>query len=238
MKKSTRLKPHEWGLIALAVLASLSGLIGHQVMGQAGWGFSWKGVAWPYEYTHNIDCDSGYAVFGYPTAANFYDTVTISPLDIDSTLLRSDSLLLDSVGDHIVRIVYYERDALTPDSMDGGWFNGVDFGRVTPPPNGTANICRMYGYLSDVGITGIKRVRVTATLPSDTYDSCSETIIFDRDKAVWSYGSNGYFQIDLVYSSCLGDEKYTFTFEKRHFETFEHTLTVPDSATHYIRWDD
>ena len=103
--------------------------------------------------------------------------------------------------------------------------------------SGAAGVCRMYGYTTDVGSDWFKNVSITAGLAEDTYDSCANTIVFERTKGTRS-NDTGYFYIDLIYSSCLSDEKYQFTFEKKNHETITKSIIVPDSTSHYIRWED
>ena len=128
----------------------------------------------------------------------------------------------------------YESYALTAsgnnDSVEVAGYNRV------VGTSGNASVCRMYGYTTDVGGNGFKNVRVTASLETDTYDSCANIIVFNRSIGKWSE-SDGYFFLDLIYSSCLSDEKYEFTFEKKGHTTITKSIDVPDSTTHYIQWD-
>lgn len=240
MKRRNKTRTGDVAIWVMLIGVILLVLIGYRVAysGDAGWGYSWESVYWPGSYWHDTECDSGYILFGYPDSTNYYDTVDLVPSEFDSAELLFLNLDLDSIGEHQITVVYYERGSATSGSKGGSWthLNAVRGLTITAPSS--ANICRVYGYLSDIGTTGIENVRVTATLPSDTYDSCSNMIIFNRVKTTRSYGASGYFFIDLIYSSCLSDEKYTFKFEKRHFEGFEKIITVPDSATHYIQWGD
>ncbi len=104
--------------------------------------------------------------------------------------------------------------------------------------SGIDSVCRVHGYISK-GFDSVdaRSVTVTATLPNDTYDSCANTIIFDRIKATRS-NANGYWFLDLIFSSCLNGELYQFRFEKKGIEPFTKSLTVPDSVSHQVTWDD
>lgn len=189
-------------------------------------------------FQHSTDCDSARIYYGYPDSTNEYVSVKVLPLTLDSSYLFATTLDLDSLGTHQVRTWYWEAGSADSTQEPSFWYhsNYGDLFAVGTP--GAANLCRVYGYVTNVGGTGWRNVIVTATLAKDTYDSCSNTIVFVRSEGTRTTGDSGYFALDLTYSSCLSDEKYEFTFHKKDHMDIVKSITVPDSTTHYIQWDD
>ncbi len=189
-------------------------------------------------FQHSTDCDSARVYFGYSDSTNFYVNIKLSPEPLDSSYLFATTLDLDSLGTHQVRTWYWEAGSADSTQEPSFWFhsNYGDLFAVGTP--GAANLCRVYGYVVDVGAAGWRNVTVTATLAKDTYDSCSNTVVFKRSLQTRTTGDSGYFALDLTYSSCLSDEKYEFTFHKKDHMDIVKSLAVPDSTTHYIQWDD
>lgn len=79
-------------------------------------------------FTHTADCDSARAEFGYDgdggaDTLNFYETLDLTPcFSGDGKLLMGDTLDLDSIGTHIVKITYFENDG---DAVADGYVAGI-----------------------------------------------------------------------------------------------------------------
>jgi len=233
------MKLHEKILIVLAVIVAVFCIVAPKLFaGDAGWGQSWDKVYWPISYwNQGAECDSGKAYLGYPSSSNYYDTVDLAPYTYDSTILYYDSLYLDSTGVHRTMIVFYERGVATPDTVYGAWNNAVAWDRPAPPANGTANICRVFGYLVDLGAEWVEHATVEATLgKKGIIDTCANTLVFDRTVAGPTSGVGGYFYIDLIYSSCIGGEKYKLTVSKYGVGEESVNIEVPDQDTLRVTW--
>ncbi len=203
-----------------------------------GWGSSVDGVFSAVAYNHYIAADSGRLVFGYPDlATNAYDTVILTADSFDGTTLYFDSLFLDSIGLHQVEVTILVGAVTVLDTVT--WLHFTQ-SPVLEAPAGSplVNVCRVYGYTWGVKSGAVEFVRVTATLPNDTYDSCAGVVMMDRSTDTLSRGDSARFALDLRWSSCLGDQKYTFTFKKRGMETITQKFTVPDTNSIQISWDD
>lgn len=123
-------------------------------------------------------------------------------------------------------------DSITGDKTD----TLFGYNRVIGSPGG-ANRCRVYGYLSDLGANYIQRAKVTATLDENKVrDTCAGTWVFDRSEAANPTGSDGYFYIDLTYSSCIEGKIYTLTVSKTGESDESVEITVPDEATYEVTW--
>jgi hypothetical protein len=101
----------------------------------------------------------------------------------------------------------------------------------------SASLCRVYGYIGELGGQWVRHASVNAVLDERvSIDTCTNILIFDRRKSVPT-DVNGYFQLDLVRSKCLTDLKYTITVHKAGLEDVVRKITIPDSATYRIRWE-
>ena len=75
-------------------------------------------------FQHESELDSAWAVFSYPDAGNFYDSVKLLPsadLSDDGTVVGA-STDLDSIGIHSVRVIYWEAGTSPGDT------SGIDVG--------------------------------------------------------------------------------------------------------------
>jgi hypothetical protein len=99
----------------------------------------------------------------------------------------------------------------------------------------TENVCRIYGYVKDVSGNGIEYATVTATMPGRVYDSCAATLVFDNSVQTTTT-TDGYFELDLIRSSCLNDKAYKISWSKRDVGEYSKQFTVPDSTTYLITW--
>jgi hypothetical protein len=73
-------------------------------------------------FSHYTACDSGRAYFGYPTSANKYKSVKLTPANYDSTFLTGKITAgLDSIGPHVLEIRYFEHGG--DSGSAGGWWD-------------------------------------------------------------------------------------------------------------------
>jgi hypothetical protein len=62
-------------------------------------------------------------------------------------------------------------------------------------------------------------------------------LVFNKADKYRPTGSGGYWELDLIFSSCLGGEKYTITVSKPRLPDVESkSVTIPDSTTYYYKW--
>lgn len=117
----------------LIVIAAL--LLLRQMIVAGGGDHSWRGPYWPVNLEHYQKMDSAKLLFGYPDSTNYYDTVFYWPVFFDSTYATTDSLLLDSLGVHQVKILIWSGG--TNDTLvDRAVWNhvGPALGRPGPTP--------------------------------------------------------------------------------------------------------
>ena len=103
--------------------------------------------------------------------------------------------------------------------------------------SGTANVCRVYGYVTNMMGELVDNAKVTFSLNQPVNDTCDSLIISNFREVVYTgKDSTGYFEIDLIYSSCLQDKAYEVKVSKRGGPMRKTTFTVPDAATYRLIW--
>jgi hypothetical protein len=114
---------------------------------------------------------------------------------------------------------------------------------LTPGTPTDPNLCRCWGHVAEFVDTGgyalAGNVRVSFSLPENAIDTCGESFAVPRSQSVYS-NDTGYFQIDLIPTSCLGGKKYTLRFEQYgqlgrvSGQTTTWQVTVPDSGSYRL----
>lgn len=112
-----------WFIVILIGLFVIAGLVLLCTSAKAGnFGRSIEDKDGFISFQHEVAMDSAHAIFGYPDTTNWYDTTKLLPATTfsdDSTVVGA-TIDLDSIGVHIVRLIYFEKGA--------GDTSGVDFG--------------------------------------------------------------------------------------------------------------
>ena len=114
---------------------------------------------------------------------------------------------------------------------------------LTPGTPTDPNLCRCWGHVAEFVDTGgyalAGNIRISFTLPENAIDTCGESFAVPRSQSVYS-NDTGYFQIDLIPSSCLGGKKYTMRLEQYgrlgrvSGQATTWQVTVPDSTTYRL----
>lgn len=101
---------------------------------------SWRStLTQPLYFDSEFDLDSGYALFGYPDSDNFYDSLGLELAHSDDlTVLLSDSLHLDSLGQHVLWMVVWYAGLATPDTIRYVW--GHYAGWTGLPPDSASSV--------------------------------------------------------------------------------------------------
>lgn len=104
-----------------------------------------------------------------------------------------------------------------------------------PPPATQANYCNVWGRLTSMSGNGISGAQVTFVLPRPVANSCDSSAVVQRITTVRT-DSTGYFNTDLVWSSCVDDSKYYVTVVSGHSSWKRAVITVPDTTSYRITW--
>lgn len=100
------------------------------------------------------------------------------------------------------------------------------------------NTCRVWGYIIGPSGDSINRALVEFTIPPgvDTVDDGS--VLLGRTIRTMSGKNNvnGYFEVDLIRSSQLGDKEYAVKITSPQYGRQETTFLVPDSASAKLRF--
>jgi hypothetical protein len=196
----------------------------------------WEG---PVSFTTDILCDSGLFIWRFGTLNR--DTVRLYPTrdtgtHYDSSLLSGTGLSLDSIGDYGVLEYFWPKGSAVAILGLGEWHHEGP-GRIAPASPSGSYICRVYGYLSDLGANYVSGAVVSAKLDQQrVYDTCAGMLVFIRETKATQTGINGYWYVDLTRSSCIGNQKYTFTVSKARHPDVTMKIAVPDSTTYYMTW--
>ncbi len=104
----------------------------------------------------------------------------------------------------------------------------------------SSSYCRAWGTIVD-GIDSLGEAKVIFAFPSNVkQNSCDSTWIGRREKHAYTEISGeshhlGYFEIDVPWSSCLDDKKYTITVKWRGKELIRNEpMTIPDSSSYRL----
>lgn len=105
------------------------------------------------------------------------------------------------------------------------------------PEPGQSNHCIVWGDVGGLGMSlnQAKNARVYFTLAGKVNDTCADRVYvrFTTDTLV---NTNGRFQKELPWSSCLGGAEYNVKILLRDGSSREHSFTVPDSSTYKLIW--
>jgi len=108
----------------------------------------------------------------------------------------------------------------------GTWF--------TPDAPSDSNSCTVYGYLArSTGDPTYANRLITFTLPKMVTNSCNGQDIIDLMETAIT-DSVGYYEQELAWSSCIGDLEYTISYGQGKTKK----ITVPDSTSYQVVWDD
>lgn len=177
-------------------------------------------------YSGNLLVDSSY-YSNVPSATEVYGLDTISNTD---SLLSLEAFVQYDAGEDFWGGLEF--------AIDGRIDTGVYFDTIyTPEPPDSANLCKVWGYLRDLGIGYVRYAVVEAVIDKERIlDTCTGDLVFQRRKSTNPTGPAGYFELILIKSKCLPKTKYTIQVRKKGLETVSFPLTVPDSSTYRIQW--
>jgi len=168
-----------------------------------------------------------------------YDTI---PSDSIATFPFTGNVVIDD-GNHW-RLAYWKfwepagaDSSYAGDEIVWGWTSSTPAG----VPGGSY-VCRVYGTARGADGDSLEYAKVVFTAPKGNC-SCDSTIMVTKTvegpPTERSGGANwkGYFQADLVWSSCLGDKKYDIEIITNEGERIKGVpFTVPDSTTYKLYW--
>jgi hypothetical protein len=166
-------------------------------------------------------------------------TLTDSIRDSIETFPITGNLTIDDGNQW--RIIYWRYfvgndTPVFSDEIVWGWTSSTPAG----VPGGSY-VCRIYGTAIGADGDSLEYATVIFTAPKGNC-SCDSTIMPTKIVEVLterSGGSNwkGYFQADLIWSSCLGDKKYEIEIIPDAGERTKGTpFLVPDSTTYKLYW--
>ena len=100
------------------------------------------------------------------------------------------------------------------------------------------NTCLIYGYIGDGKGNYVSGAVVTAVLEKEkVYDTCAGMLITNEPIPSNKTGTDGLWEIELVWSSCLKGEKYLLTMSKpRQSDVRGKKVEIPDSTTYFYEW--
>ena len=99
------------------------------------------------------------------------------------------------------------------------------------PIASSPSTCRLVGTVRNGSGAAVPWAKITATISKATKSSCDSTLLIQRNVTTRAR-SNGYFQLDLVWSSCLANEQWKVTIGGRGMTEQVYTITVPDSTAY------
>ena len=154
---------------------------------------------------------------------------------------------LDS-GSHVISApiaggyVWLRDTILVPGAAVGDTLWGYDIAVGSP---GSANLCRLYGYIYDIQGNPVQDATVTASLSSSgMVDSCTGVALDGYARSATT-NSSGYWYLDLVKSLCIQSSVLSSSAAKKYHitgnypsgtEAFSKRYTVPDSTSHKMVW--
>jgi len=231
MRKRTKNYIMFWAMILCALLLGLA----IESIRADGYYLSRDGWEGPVTFHPDIECDSAWSIYYFGSIAQ--DTVHLYPADsTDSTYLKGEGLALDSLGTYVIVTKYWPQGSLSV-LYDSSKQEHEGPGRIVAASPSGSYICRIYGYLSDLGSNYVSGATVTAKSDKAlVYDTCSGMLVVDKTEDYGPTGSGGYWEIELIRSSCIGGEKYVITVSKPHLPDVTRKVTIPDSTTYYYKW--
>jgi hypothetical protein len=120
-------------------------------------------------------------------------------------------------------------------SNDASWlFNMTPFDPGNPP---SPELCRVYGWVYDIGGENLANVTISAEIPSEYQPmKYGDVIITPFKKSICS-DSTGYWEIDLFPNSILSlpDSKYQFVIEYPSGVIMKSKVAVPDTVSWQFR---
>lgn len=124
-----------------------------------------------FTFEHESALDSGWVYFSFPADSNYYYSVKLLPLSTlsDDSLCVGAVIDLDSIGPHIVRVVYWQ-----PGDDGVGDTTGVDFGVWVHDYN-AFYLGLMMGYVPGVGSREIEGTNYDRLLMISGSDTIIET---------------------------------------------------------------
>ena len=226
-----------WVLIGAVLLVALAIMRADDAKA-GGIGYSRDGWEGPIPFATDVKCDSAiqYWMFGYPTFSLVRDTVVLYP-ELDSTQLYASEVSLDSLGRYRVITVLFPKGGELSYILDISSWHHEGPGRIVPASPSGSYICRIYGYLSDLHSGYFSGAIVTGKQEAMiVYDTCSEMLVAAKTERYGPTGSNGYWYLDLIRSSCIDNQKYVITVSRPRLDDVFKRVLVPDSATYYYKW--
>lgn len=113
------------------------------------------------------------------------------------------------------------------DTIWGTWYS-------PEAPTGDST-CLVYGWFYDVaGNPTYAGREVTLTLPGLTADTCNDRTLIDL-RGIDEVDADGLFEIEVIYSECLGGRKYIMAIEG---VSTTKQVTVPSTETYLFNWND
>lgn len=128
------------------------------------------------------------------------DTAVVT-LPIDTTVS------LVTARDSRIKLVWYSADT----SSSTIWLSYRSILAAGPPAPDDADLCRVWGHVqSFAGVTGLAQLRyvqVSFVAPEKALDTCSQEFTLPSTRSTYT-DSSGYFQIDLLPTTCWQGKKY------------------------------
>jgi hypothetical protein len=176
-----------------------------------------------------------------PDTVSWYPATAYS----DELSYTDPSPLPDSVLTYSLRLKYgaswYASGLLRVDNRLEG-VGGVD---TIPHAPATDKLCRVYGRIGNAQQALVGYATITFSLPDRVINICDSTVMAPVSFSCES-GANGYFEIDLLRSSCLqiisqqgtstGRAKYNVSIDYGGQVVNLRPLTVPDLSTCEVWW--
>ena len=117
----------------------------------------------------------------------------------------------------------------TADSTEGySW-------SVGSVPTG-ANTCMIFGTVHGLQAEAKEYPKILITFEHEQYNTCDSSITMPFEVVPDSVDYTGYFEVELVKSTCLGDLKYKINVTWNGKDLREHEFTVPDQDTYQLFW--
>lgn len=120
--------------------------------------------------------------------------------------------------------VLYNGADTTIDSLTG--HDTIYVSKITVEPHTS----RLYGTVTNALGDTLRFASVTIGLPRANFNTCDSTVMLNRSWKTTT-DANGYFQVDLVWSSCLSDGEYIVTISKAGYAVQTKRLTIADAES-------
>ena len=108
--------------------------------------------------------------------------------------------------------------------------------RYIPTAPSDTYLCRLWGYIRDIENKKPYKADIIVTPKGDTSNTCDNVILGSMPSSTQS-DTAGYFQIDILWSSCRGDGRYNILIKEARTGAVIKTkpnYLVPDSSTHKL----